>query len=160
MSEPVLPPSPVETRPRARKRHLALIGALLVVSLVGCTKTVIVYPSVAVPTTPVAATTACVDKSAADAITAELSADLKGSVLDMAQAAKDENRLADLFADYPGISIPLRQAARDYGSADSWSFENTGDLLLSMKMGAKFAKKARAEIDKAGPHFAEVSFCD
>jgi hypothetical protein len=112
-------PSPVETPPPARERHLALIGAALAASLVGCTKTVIVQqnPSAPVPTTPVAATTACVDKSAADAILREFLADLKmnrsNGLQSFGPVADNVNRLADLFADYPSISIPMRKAARD-----------------------------------------------
>ena len=147
----------------SRRSALALLGALLAVDLVGCTKTVIVYPSAAAPTTPVAATTpiaatpACVDKSAADAMLKEFLADAKA--WDWLQAAKDVNRLANLFADYPSISIAMRQAARDLESADSWSLENTGDLGLSMKMAVKFSKKAYIAMGEASAHFDEVSYC-
>ena len=80
------------------------------------------------------------------------------------QVADDYNRLADLYADYPSISIPLRKAARDYEAMkkewSSFKFGDTAaDLIEVMRKTTNLQKKAMALVDETTPHLDEVSAC-
>jgi len=118
------------------------------------------------PTSPIATTTPCIAGSDALPLIRQTQADLKAMSVGhgYGQVADDYNRLADLYADYPSISIPLRKAARDYEAMkkewSSFKFGDTAaDLIEVMRKTTNLQKKAMALVDETTPHLDEVSAC-